>query len=392
MDVHKRLVVIVQGYDPQSGAECHQWFQRECAKACALNGVSGNVEPAKDDPKRFATAWKVTTKGDGWEAETRVRLLRCDDIVGQDLARPAWWKIVQMYRTTGVAVLNGVLRRVLLANWRYGAFALLPLLLITMWILLGSFFGVLCMALVARLGAPEFVARLVGGVTGVGGFASLLWLTEPVTWLLRRCDQAATTDQYINRKHKDFEQRLNAFGRTIGDIVRASNAEEVLFVGHGLGAAFAIDVVGRALTRDPALGADGKRLTLLTLGANLPVVTLDPEAKWFRNRLRQLAGMSGLEWIDVQSPDDALSFCPFDPIAGCDIVLEADERRNPAVATVRLRDLAANGGWLRRWRFFEVHDRYLRANERLGAPYDFYMICCGPLDLATRLRHAMRRP
>jgi hypothetical protein len=24
------------------------------------------------------------------------------------------------------------------------------------------------------------------------------------------------------------------------------------------------------------------------------------------------------------------------------------------------------------------------ANERLGAAYDYYMICCGPFDLATR--------
>jgi len=26
----------------------------------------------------------------------------------------------------------------------------------------------------------------------------------------------------------------------------------------------------------------------------------------------------------------------------------------------------------------------LLANERLGAAYDYYLICCGPLDLMTR--------
>jgi pimeloyl-ACP methyl ester carboxylesterase len=256
--------------------------------------------------------------------------------------------------------------------------------LITAWLLLGSFVGILCMNLVAALGAPEIVSKIVGGVTGVGGFASVLWLSEPVTGLLQRCDEAASIDEFVNGKRKDWSERMDVFAAEVADAVHDSNADEAVIVGHGFGAALAINVLGRALARDGALGRHGPRVALLTLGASLPAVGFNPEAKGFRNRLRQLATAPDIDWIDVQSRDDILSFCPFDPIAGHDIVL-GGERRNPRVVVISFRDLWGPGhSELRRWRVFKAHAQFLLASERRGAAYDYTLICCGPLDLVTR--------
>ena len=72
-------------------------------------------------------------------------------------------------------------------------------------------------------------------------------------------------------------------------------------------------------------------------------------------------------------------------MAGHDIVLEDDERRNPTVVAISFRDLWKPGNFgRRRWRFFRAHFQFLMANERLGAAYDHYLICCGPLDLVSR--------
>lgn len=382
MTVTTRLVIDVPGFDPRDPVERHDAFAGEFRKTCALHGLTGNVGAAKPHPKRPAAKWDVTTAGDGWQVHTDYRLLRFDDIVREDLARPAWWKIVQMYRTTGVGVLNGSFRRLLGADWRFAAIAFSPLVLITTWILLACFFGLLCMNLVLGMRAPDIVARIVGAVTGLGGFASLLWLSEPITGLLRRCDQAATTDQIANRKRKDIEQRLDALTDAMVDAVKKSDADEVLIVGHDLGAVLAMDIVGRALARDPDFAGE-RRLALLTLGSTLPVLGFDPEAKWVRNRLRQLAVAPQLAWIDVQSPDDALIVCPFDPVADPALGLDADERRNPAVVSVRFRDLRKAGALP--WRLTWSHGQYLRANERSGAAYDFYLLCCGPLDATARL-------
>ena len=385
MQVHRRLVIHVQGYDARSLAENFERFRREYRRSCELYGLTGEVGAVEELPGALSGTWDATTRGDGWQVETRYTLLRWDDLVRDDLARPPWWKIVQMYRTTGVALLSGAFGRMLRADWRFALVAISPILLITVWLLLGSFVGILCMNLLAALGAPALAAEIVGAVTGVGSFGSLLWLSEPVTGLLRRCDEAASIDQFVNGQKRDWSQRLDVFAGEVAKAVRESKADEVMTVGHGFGAVLAINVLGRALARDGALGRHGPRVALLTLGASLPVVGFNPEAKGFRNRLRQLATAPDVDWIDVQSRDDILSFCPFDPIAGHGIVL-GPERRNPRVVAISFRDLWGLGPFsLRRWRIFKAHALYLMANERRGAAYDYTLICCGPLDLVTRV-------
>ncbi|MGH6665318.1 MAG: hypothetical protein ACREB2_10530 [Pseudolabrys sp.] len=366
--------MFVQGYDARGIAEIFLEFGRQYRLTCDRRGWTGDVGVIGETPKDFSAEWDVTTKGDGWQVETRYRLLRWNDLVQADFMRPAWWKIVQMYRTVGIAMLNGAFMRMLRMNWRFALVTVTPIALITIWVLLGSFIGILCMNLVTALRAPELVAKFVGIVTGFGGFGSLLWLTEPVTGLLKRCDQAASIDEFINGKRKDWSQRLDLFAADLANTVRDSDADEVLIIGHGFGAALAINLVGRSLSRDAALGRHGPRVALLTLAASFPAVGFNPEARGFRNRLRQLAEVPDLDWVDVQSRNDILSFAPFDPIAGHDIVLKSG-RRNPRIIEIRLRP----------WPIGTAHAQYLMANKRSGGTYDYYLICCGPSDLVTRL-------
>ena len=171
------------------------------------------------------------------------------------------------------------------------------------------------------------------------------------------------------------------------DAVKKSDADEVVIVGHSSGSFLAVDVLDRALAHDPELGRHGPKVALLTVGANLPIVGFHPQAQWFRDRLRRLAVAPYIAWVDYQSRHDVMNFWPFDPIAGHGIGLGA-ERRNPRVVAISFRDLWKAGDFSRRrWRFFQAHFQFLLANERLGAAYDYYLICCGPFDLVTRATH-----
>jgi hypothetical protein len=385
VQVHRRLVIYVQGYDPRGLAEYYRMFRREFRRTCELYGLTGKIGRAENDPEHFTTAWDVTTNGDGWQVDTHYLFLRWEDIIRQDFARPVWWKIVHMYRAMGAALANGVVWRFLKAHWRFGLFILYPLVLMTIWLLLGAFVGTLCLKLVAALGARALVANLVGVITGLGAFASLLWLTEPQTYLLYLCDDVVSTQQFAHRQRPDWEARMEAFAGEVVVAVRGSDAEEVVIVGHSSGSFLAVDVLDRALARDPALGRHGPQVRLLTVGANLPIVGFHPDAKWFRNRLRRLAVVPDIDWVEYQSRHDVMNFWPFDPVAGHDIVLDDDERRNPQVVAISFRDLWKPGNFgRRRWRFFQAHFQFLLANERLGAAYDYYLICCGPLDLLSR--------
>jgi pimeloyl-ACP methyl ester carboxylesterase len=385
--VKRRLVIYVQGYDPRGLAEYYRMFRREYRRTCELYGLSGKVGASVNDAERFISTWDATTGGNGWQVATRYMFLRWEDIIRQDFARPAWWKVVNMYRSYTASILSGVVPRLVKAHWRFGLFTLYPFVLMTLWIFLGVFAGALAMNLLLGLGAPLVVARLVGVVTGIGSFGSMLWLTERQTYLLYLCDDSASTYQFATRQRPDWEKRMETFADYVVDAVQQSDADEVVIVGHSSGSFLAVDVLDRALARDPGLGRHGPKVALLTIGANLPIVGFHPQAQWFRDRLQRLAVAPDIAWVDYQSRHDVMNFWPFDPIAGHGIRL-GPERRNPLVVAISFRDLWKAGDFgRRRWRFFRAHFQFLLANERPGAAYDYYLICCGPFDLVTRATH-----
>jgi hypothetical protein len=384
VQVKRRLVIYVQGYDPRGLAEYYRMFRREYRRTCDLYGLSGKIGRAENDPERFITTWDTTTSGDGWQVETRYMFLRWEDIVRKDFARPAWWKIVHMYRTFALSLLDGVVPRVLKAHWRFGLFLLYPFVLMTAWALLGVMAGMLAAKLAAAYGAPALLADLVGAGAGIATFVSVLKLTEPQTYLLYLCDDGISTHQFAHRQRPDWEQRMESFAGYVVEAMGASDADEAVIVGHSSGSFLAVDVLDRALQRDPDLGQRVPRVRLLTIGANLPIVGFHADAQWFRDRLRRIGASPDIAWVDYQSRHDIMNFWPFDPIAGHGIAL-GTERHNPLVVPISFRDLWIPGNFgRRRWHFFQAHFQFLLANERAGAAYDYYLICCGPLDLISR--------
>lgn len=386
VQVKRRLVIYVQGYDPRGLAEYYRMFRREWRRACELYGLTGKISGAENDEKRFITRWNVSTQGKDWQVDTDYAFLRWEDIIRKDFVRPAWWKIFHMYRTFGIAVFNGVIVRILRAHWRFGLFTLYPFILMTIWIALGALIGALCAKLVTLLGAPAAPATVVGIVTGLGTFSSALWLTEPQTYLLYLCDDGISTHQYGHRQRPDWEERMETFAGYVVDLARDSKADEIVIVGHSSGSFLAVDVLDRALARYPSLGRQGPRVALLTLGANLPIVGFQTTAQWFRDAIKRIAENPDIDWIDYQSRHDIMNFWPFDPVAGHGIRL-GSERRNPRVIAISFRDLWNTKSFgRRRWRFFQAHFQFLLANEKRGAAYDYYLICCGPLPLSDRAR------
>lgn len=395
MQVCRRLIIYVQGYDPRGLAEYYRMFRREHRDTCALYGLSGKVGKPANDPDRFVTTWDATTggqdlEGKAWQVDTRYMFLRWEDIIRQDFARPFWWKILAMYRALGIAILNGVVARILRAHWRFGMFVLYPLVLITFWLALGVGAGTLIWEAGDALGAPRPLSVAFAAASGLAAFVGILWLTERQTYVLYLCDDVASTYQFAHRQRADWEERMEVFAGYVVDAVRDSDADEVVIVGHSSGSFLAVDVLDRALTGDPDLGRHGPKVRLLTLGANLPIIGFHRAAQWFREKIARLAVARDIDWIDYQSRHDIMNFWPFDPVKDHGIKI-GPERRNPFVVAISFRDLWIPGNFgRRRWRFFQAHFQFLLANERVAAAYDYYLICCGPFDLVTRAREPAR--
>ncbi len=382
MQIHRRLVIYVQGYDPRGLAEYYRMFRREFRRTCELYGLTGTIGRVENDPERFTTAWDVTTNGDGWQVATRYLFLRWEDIIRKDFARPTWWKIGRFIGVFLRGLINGVFVRIALANWRFAGFIAYPFVVLLAFTLAAAAVAAAVFYLANALGAP--LPQLIAAAAAAGTFVFLIRLTEPRTYLLYLCDDGISTHQFAYGQRPDWEERMKAFAGEVAEAVRGSDADEVVIVGHSSGSFLAVDVLDRALARDPQLGQHGPRVRLLTVGANFPIVGFHPKAQWFRDRLRRLAVTPDIDWIDYQSRKDVMNMFRFDPIREHGIEL-GEARRNPLVVAVRFRDIIKPENYAGfRWRFFRVHFQFLMANERPGAAYDYYLICCGPFDLVTR--------
>jgi pimeloyl-ACP methyl ester carboxylesterase len=185
-------------------------------------------------------------------------------------------------------------------------------------------------------------------------------------------------------RRPEFEGRLEGFARRIVAAVQATDAQEVLIVGHSTGTTVAVEVAARALDLDPKLGDRGPALALLTVGSCLPVVGFVRTADKLRGHIARLATAASLLWVEYQAPQDVLNAFGFDPVRDLQLQLEAP-RRNPTIRSAKFRETILPATYRRiHWDFFRMHFQFLMANDIPGE-YDYLMIACGPVALADRI-------
>jgi pimeloyl-ACP methyl ester carboxylesterase len=234
------------------------------------------------------------------------------------------------------------------------------------------------------IGIPPLFGILVAAALFVALLGSLLKYSEDRTYLLYLLCDTIWTWQFSHRQRPEWDQRLDRFADYLCKVVRDSEAEEIVLVGHSSGSFLGTEILARALKRDPALGRHGRRVVLLTLGGNYPIVGFHKAAQDFRDHLRQLAVEPSIDWIDCQARKDVMNFFQLDPIASHGIDA-GPLRRNPTIVPVRFREMIDPKHYnLFRWQFFRVHFQFVKANERAHA-YDFFMIVCGPVPLRERV-------
>jgi hypothetical protein len=358
-------------------------FRTQLRRFCNLYGVRATMSKIEAPEKRRAARWMIETAGADWKVATSYEFLRWEDIIRRDFARPDWWAIIAALRAISVWLLDGWFFRIFRAHWRFGLFVAYPFVLLLCWIVTSASAGALVAALTSQLTTAKSLPELLGLSVAAAVFAALLKGTESRTYMIYLFQDLASTYQYARRKRLDWEERLEDFAGYLVEAAQAGTADEIVIVGHSSGSFLAVDVLARALGRDPKLGSHGPRVVLLTVGANLPVVGFQPCAGWFRDQLARIAVEDTIDWFDYQSRRDVMNFFPFDPIAGHGIEIK-NHRSNPKVLRVQFRDIvkAERFAWLR-WHFFSLHFQFVMANERPAA-YDYFMIVGGPFSLALR--------
>jgi hypothetical protein len=375
--IRRRHVYHVAGYDPIDAGSQYRRFCNEFVTFARTWNVHGSLQDFKRSPQDSSARWDVVASASNWHVETKCEHLLWDDVVRADLARPMTSRIAKSILAFCDFVGSGTAFRYLRASWKYGLFFFYPYLL-------------LCAIAVASVMAGTLLADVVelAGVAWVlmSAAASIVIFVGLLRWPGRRMRMLHALDDWIFSRdfvhgwRPDLEARLDQFAEALVVKAREAALDEIVIVGHSMGASLAVEIVARALARDPEFGRHGPTVCVLTVGSTIPKFTLHPAAESMRRAAAAVAAAPSIAWAEYQARDDAISFYKFDPVTASHVgSMRLDNK--PMIRRVQIHDmLETRTFWRSRVKFMRLHYQFVLANER-RAIYDYFMTVCGPLAL-----------
>jgi len=378
VQIQRRHVLFVAGFDPIDLPSQHRRFGREAAKFAGTWSIAADVSNVEPADTEAGERWRLHLQGPAWSTRTTYEPLDWHDVIENELARPQvtllWGGVVAFIDF----LVSGTAARYFAATWRYGLFFLVPFLNVLLFALVGlAAGGAMVRAAGMTGGAAIVLALIVAAIV----FAGLM------QWPGRRWRVAqALADWIFARDHMlgrrpDFDARLDRFADRLVARARRADCDELLVVGHSLGATLAVEVIARALARDPDLASHGPALCLLTVGATIPKLALHPAATRLRASLEQVAAHPAIAWTEYQARRDAISFYRFDPVALKPFVDNVPGKK-PHIMLVGLKAMLAPETYRRyKFRHMRLHYQFVMGNERRAA-YDYFMLVGGPVPFA----------
>jgi pimeloyl-ACP methyl ester carboxylesterase len=278
-----------------------------------------------------------------------------------------------------VSLLNfgatGTLLRYVYANWKYAVFFLFPFFYIALFALAGQGVGY---AVAWLAGLTGVVATICSACITVATFVALMHWLGPRRRINHILDDAIFSRQFLYGQRPEMEKRIDDFAARIIERARKADVDEILVVGHSLGAALTMEAVARGLEQDPQLGKHGPALCVLTVGATIPKFALHPQGVRIRQATQAVAGELSIRWVEYQARDDVVSFYRFDPVTLKRVGRDGSEGR-PKIRRVQIHSMMDPESFKRnRHDYMRMHYQFLMGNGR-RAPYDYCMIICGPL-------------
>jgi hypothetical protein len=380
--IARRHVFHVAGYDPYDIAAQHRRFRRELEKFATTWNVSATgSEKGQDGDTAW---WTATARGPNWSVETTFEPLDWHDIVLADLAKPALRRLAAGAAVFADFVISGTFFRYFAASHRYAFFFLVPFLDVVLFAVVGALAGY------ALAGELAFVGLARAGVATAIALAlfALLMRWPGRRW---RVDQGLAdwifARDYMRGQRPDIEARLDRFAERVIACIKGGRADEIVIVGHSLGATFVVDLLARALARDPDLARRGPALAVLTIGATIPKLALHRGGGRLRGCAEKVAREPDVFWVEYQARDDAISFYKFHPVT-LRAIGPSGDREQPLVRRVQLHQMMTARDFRRyRLSFMRLHYQFVMANAQRAA-YDYFMIVCGPLPLRAIARAA----
>lgn len=373
--VRRRHVYHVAGYDPIDAGAAYRRFTRQLAIFSRTWSVEATLSGLEQSSQQSRAWWTVDAKGANWQVETVHEVLAWDDIVRGDFIRPLPVRLLHGARVYLDFIITGTMFRYVMANPRYAIFFLFPIAALALFAAAGWLFATL---LTGFLGLAGVGAVLVGLVAGLAVFLGLLrWPGR--RWRVQQLlDDWIFAHDYMHGRRPDIDARLDRFAETLVARVQAGGADEIVLVGHSLGAMLVLDILVRALAHDPDLGHRGAAICVLTIGATIPKFALHPRSEGMRRKIARVVAEPSIAWTEYQSRDDTISFYKFDPVSLRRVGGDRLDGR-PVIRRVQIHDMVTPATFARfRHNVLRLHYQSVMGNET-RAPYDYFLLVCGPV-------------
>ncbi|WP_120502539.1 hypothetical protein [Roseovarius sp. EL26] len=371
--VRRRHVFYVPGYDPFHPRRYRELYRSEGAEQARVSGYELSVSRAETGTQ---FGWNVAARINGQDIETKVEVLYWSDLVRKSMTGGVIDTYLRLIKTAWIYISTGALFRLMRLRKGPVIAALYPV---------GFLLLQLCIAMLLAWGVGKMLTFFHPHLF----WAGIVVIPLILRWFLKNDnrfyayylmnDYAYSAGEWgayptaLSQKMADFSQEI------VGAL--HSDVDEVLVVGHSSGAYLAVTCLADMLRQNPNQKWQAK-LSFLSLGQVVPMVSFLPKADKLRCDLQYLSERSELTWVDVSAPADGGTFALCDPVAVTGVATE--DKRWPLVLSAAFsKHLSAEKWHAMRWRFFKLHIQYLCAFDRPG-DYDYFEITAGPETLADR--------
>jgi hypothetical protein len=366
--IHRRRVFHVPGFDPSPLPVVKQRFARQLRCFEQTWSVKTSMSPSE-----LKNSWNVVASGPNWRTETVFSVVNWNHVVQDILDRPTWLRIPQGLWAFADFSLNA-LPSYLRENWCYACFFLYPFL---------TFFALGALALFAGALAAGATGFPIAGILVSVIALALLW-RWPGRYLLLHIlfDDWIFSQGYLRKGNPTLEARLDRAAQEIVAAVQRNEADEIVVIGHSLGAPVSIDLLDRALQLEPALGQEGPCVALITVGSSNLKIGLHSAATRFRTAAERVSSAPGVFWGEYQADSDVMNFHKRNPFTAMNL----PPRDMPLLRMVRVQEwsdqLISVPLHLRP---FRMHMQFVMGNNLRNA-YDYFMLVCGPLHVEHQMR------
>lgn len=377
---YKRTVVLIPGFDPRGASHYHKMLGKQFEAYGKREGSEIDISPRKRWRQHWHR-WAVTTK----ICRTSFFCAEWDDLVRKGWHRSRLHLFIDSCRTYMRYLSSFYLLRCSISTsysqiafyYPLVSFLLLYALLMSGMGIAGWHVAKFCG--MSSLGAAFFV------LAGMLAAIPLAHACSPLLkggWLLRIF---CFTKKIGCEGMPEWEERAPVLANELAQQINENPPDELLIVGHSVGATMAIVFLEELLK----IGAYNGKVSYLGMGQCVQLVSFlqDDEGK-FNISLRRVAESPRVEWVDFTMPSDGACIALQDPVrASLRNPPKYPQPDLPKFLSPRFMEGHSKESFkkIRRDRF-EYHFQYYRTPEKT-ADFEFAAIVLGNQTLAERFAH-----